>query len=38
MVRPNIVVKDNNGNFFLAGLERGMDVTTGYYLKRYSIR
>ena len=27
--RPNIVVKDNNGNFFLAGLERGMDVTTG---------
>jgi hypothetical protein len=27
--RPNIVVKDNNGNFFLAGLERGMDVTLG---------
>ena len=27
--RPNVVVEDNNGNLFLAGLEFGMDVTGG---------
>ena len=27
--RPHIVVEDYNGNFFLAGLEHGMEVTGG---------
>lgn len=27
--RPHVIIKDNNGNFFLAGLEHGMDVTGG---------
>ena len=27
--RPHVIVEDNNGNFFLAGLTRGMDVTGG---------
>jgi len=27
--RPNILVEDNNGNVFLAGLEHGADVTGG---------
>ena len=27
--RPHVIVKDNNGNYFLAGLEHGMDVTGG---------
>lgn len=27
--RTNVIVEDNNGNFFLAGLTRGMDVTGG---------
>jgi hypothetical protein len=27
--RPNVIVEDNNGNFFLAGLQHGMDVTGG---------
>jgi len=27
--RPHVVIKTNAGNFFLAGLEHGMDVTTG---------
>jgi len=27
--RPHIVVENNAGQYFLAGLERGMDVTTG---------
>jgi hypothetical protein len=27
--RPNVIVEDNNGNFFLAGLENGCDVTGG---------
>jgi hypothetical protein len=27
--RPHVIVEDNNGNFFLAGLEHGMDVTGG---------
>jgi hypothetical protein len=27
--RPQVIVKDNNGNFFLAGYEHGMDVTGG---------
>ena len=27
--RPQVVVEDNNGNFFLAGLENGMEVTGG---------
>lgn len=26
---PHVIVKDNNGNYFLAGLEHGMDVTGG---------
>jgi hypothetical protein len=27
--RPNIIIKDNNGNLLLAGLEHGCDVTGG---------
>ena len=27
--RPQVIVEDNNGNFFYAGLEHGMDVTGG---------
>jgi hypothetical protein len=27
--RPNIIIEDNNGNRFLAGLEHGADVTGG---------
>lgn len=27
--RPHVIVKDNNGNYFMAGLEHGMDVTGG---------
>jgi len=27
--RPQVIVEDNNGNFFLCGLEHGMDVTGG---------
>jgi hypothetical protein len=27
--RPHVIIEDNNGNFFLAGLEHGMDVTGG---------
>ena len=27
--RPQVIVEDNNGNFFLAGLEHGMDVSGG---------
>ena len=27
--RPHVIVEDNNGNFFLAGLEHGCDVTGG---------
>lgn len=27
--RPNVIVEDNNGNLFLAGLENGMEVTGG---------
>ena len=27
--RPSVIVEDNNGNLFLAGLEHGMDVTGG---------
>ena len=27
--RPHVVIRTNAGNFFLAGLEHGMDVTTG---------
>jgi len=27
--RPQVIVEDYNGNFFLAGLEHGMDVTGG---------
>ena len=27
--RPQVIVEDNNGNFFLAGLKFGMDVTGG---------
>ena len=27
--RPHVIVEDNNGNFFLAGLEHGADVTGG---------
>jgi len=27
--RPNVIIEDNNGNFFLAGLEHGCDVTGG---------
>jgi hypothetical protein len=27
--RPHVIVEDNNGNFFLFGLEHGMDVTGG---------
>ena len=27
--RPHVIVKDNNGNYFLGGLEHGMDVSGG---------
>jgi hypothetical protein len=27
--RPHVIIKDNNGNYFLAGLEHGMDVSGG---------
>lgn len=27
--RPHIIIKDNNDNYFVAGLEHGMDVTGG---------
>ena len=27
--RPQVIVEDNNGNFFYAGLEHGCDVTGG---------
>ena len=27
--RPNVIIEDNNGNYFLAGLEHGCDVTGG---------
>jgi len=27
--RPNVIIEDHNGNFFLAGLEHGMEVTGG---------
>lgn len=27
--RPQVIVEDNNGNFFYAGLKHGMDVTGG---------
>ena len=27
--RPQVIVKDNNNNYFLAGFEHGMDVTGG---------
>jgi hypothetical protein len=27
--RPHVIIKDNNGNLFLAGLEHGMDVSGG---------
>ena len=27
--RPHVIIEDNNGNFFLAGLEHGADVTGG---------
>lgn len=27
--RPQVIIEDNNGNFFLAGLENGMSVTGG---------
>ena len=27
--RPHIIIKDNNDNYFMAGLEHGMDVTGG---------
>jgi hypothetical protein len=27
--RPQVIVQDNNGNLFLAGLDHGMDVTGG---------
>lgn len=27
--RPNVIIEDNNGNFFLSGLEHGADVTGG---------
>jgi len=27
--RPHVIVEDNNGNFFLCGLEHGMDLTGG---------
>jgi hypothetical protein len=27
--RPQVIVEDNNGNFFYSGLEHGMDVTGG---------
>ena len=27
--RPHVIIKDNNGNLFLSGLEHGMDVSGG---------
>lgn len=27
--RPQVIIEDNNGNFFYAGLQHGMDVTGG---------
>ena len=27
--RPHVIIKDNNGNYFLAGIEHGMDVSGG---------
>jgi len=27
--RPHVIIKDNNDNYFVAGLEHGMDVTGG---------
>ena len=27
--RPHVIIKDNNDNYFIAGLEHGMDVTGG---------
>ena len=27
--RPHVIIEDNNGNYFLAGLEHGADVTGG---------
>jgi len=27
--RPHVIIKDNNGNYFLSGLEHGMDVSGG---------
>ena len=27
--RPQAIIEDNNGNFFYAGLQHGMDVTGG---------
>lgn len=27
--RPHVIIQDNNGNYFFAGLEHGMDVTGG---------
>tara|TARA_A100000171_G_scaffold9759_1_gene7310 strand:+ start:389 stop:1006 length:618 start_codon:yes stop_codon:yes gene_type:complete len=27
--RPHVIIKDNNDNYFMAGLEHGMDVTGG---------
>ena len=27
--RPHVIIEDNNGNYFLSGLEHGMDVTGG---------
>ena len=27
--RPHVIIEDNNGNYFLAGLEHGCDVTGG---------
>ncbi|CAB4148475.1 hypothetical protein UFOVP531_5 [uncultured Caudovirales phage] len=26
--RPQVIIEDNNGNFFMAGLTKGMDLTT----------
>jgi hypothetical protein len=27
--RPQVIIEDNNGNFFYAGLKNGMEVTGG---------
>ena len=27
--RPHVIIKDNNGNYFLSGIEHGMDVSGG---------